>query len=94
MQFRTVSKEDFYGKLEGMRMLNAKGTILKEINVPFIAHFCHCKHSSCLNIFSTHLVVVHKLYLVYTHVYVYAMHIHMHVSSYTFRLSNGYTRIK
>ena len=43
-----MSKKKFQktnGKLTGISILNAKGTILKKINVSFIVHFCIDKYS-------------------------------------------------
>ena len=39
------------GKLNGISMLNAKGTIFKKINNAFIVHFCLGKYSFILLIF-------------------------------------------
>ena len=40
-------------KFAGINVLNAKGTILKKINVSFSVHFCYGKYSSTLDTFLT-----------------------------------------
>ena len=43
-------------KLTGKSILKIKVTILKKINISFIANFCLGKHSFSLDTFWTHLV--------------------------------------